>query len=107
VPKSLIVITEKMDTQNHDLQRLRELRAIQSLNCRRCKPWKKATGPKTLAGKQKVTQNLPHQKDKVGRVIQSLKKLDKALAKLQRTEERSRKRCLSKLENLEKLAKKS
>jgi len=78
----------------------------QILHCRKVKPWLKASGPKTPQGKAKVAQNLPLGKGGINRVSQGLIQLDEALQKLQRAEERTKKRQLTAIAKLEKLAKK-
>ena len=46
-------MTEKTKTKGWPDSRRRE----QAARCRRQKPWEKATGPRTAAGKEKVAQN--------------------------------------------------
>jgi hypothetical protein len=92
-----------MDIENEEFERLRQLKALQASNCRKVKPWRKATGPRSLAGKKKVTQNLPNQHGKIAKVLRNLEKLDEAVAKLRRREERAKKRQVTALQKLEPL----
>ena len=100
-------VDKKMGIKHEDIEQLRQLKLLQAANCRRTKPWVKSTGPKTLKGKRKVTQNLPNQGDKIGKAVRNLEKLDEALAKVRRREERSRKRQITALQKLEKLLRKT
>jgi hypothetical protein len=95
-----------MGTGNKKSNRSKEQKLQQILHCQRVKPWLKSTGPKTAEGKAKVTLNLPSKRGKVNKIAQGLLKLDKALSKLQRAQERAKKRQLAAIEKLEKLAKK-
>lgn len=90
-----------------DLKLLKQLKMLQSTNCRRVKPWLQSTGPRTEVGKRKVTKNLPNPPSKISKAVQSLEKLNEAISKLQRQQERTKKRQLVELQKLEKLAKKS
>jgi hypothetical protein len=96
-----------MGIGNKNSNRSKELKLAQLLHCKKVKPWRKSTGPRTAEGKRKVTQNLPHGKGETSRVAQELNKLDEALKKLQRLEERIQRRQLTAIQKLEKLAKKA
>ena len=90
-----------MDENSDRLKRLEQI-----LHCRRVKPWTKSTGPKTPEGKAKVAKNLPQGKGEINRVSQGLIKLDEALQKLHRADERAKKRQLTAIAKLEKLVRK-
>jgi hypothetical protein len=96
-----------MGIGNKNSNRSKDLKLAQLLHCKKVKPWRKSTGPRTAEGKRKVTQNLPHGKGETGRIAQGLIKLDEALNKLQRLEEKIQKRQMTAIEKLEKLAKKA
>jgi hypothetical protein len=93
--------------EKEDLSALRQLKALQASNCKKTKPWLKATGPRTAEGKKKVTKNLPSQQGRIGKVLQNLQKLDEAVSKLRTREERSKKKQLTVLQKLKNLAKKA
>lgn len=95
-----------MGTGNKNSNRSKELKLQQILHCQRVRPWKRSTGPKTSEGKAKVSKNLPQGKGEINRIAQGLTKLDEALQKLQRAEQRTKKRQLTAIEKLEKLARK-
>ncbi len=96
-----------MGMENTDSEVIRQLKALQSNNCKKTKSWLKATEPRTAEGKKKVTKNLPNQQGRIGKVLQNLQKLDEAVSKLRRREERSKKKQLAVLHKLETLAKKA
>lgn len=83
---------------------LKKLKVSQSIHCRKIKPWRKSTGPKTAEGKKKVSQNLPHRKDKASQVVRNLEKLEESILALQKAKERSEKRQLAAIAKIEKLA---
>lgn len=95
-----------MGIGNKKSNRSKELKLAQILHCRKVKPWLKASGPKTPQGKAKVTQNLPGGKGEINRVARNLGKLEEALQKLQRLEDRTKKRQSNAIAKLEKLARK-
>ena len=96
-----------MGTEKEDSEALRQLKILQASNCKKVKPWLKSTGPRTPQCKVKVAKNLPNHGDKISRAVRNLEKLDEALGKLRRREERSQKRQLTAFQKLEKLAKKA
>jgi hypothetical protein len=77
--------------EKEDFERLRELKSLQAANCRKTKPWLKATGPRTPEGKKKVARNLPNQSSKISRAMRNLPKLEEAIDQLRRREQRSKK----------------
>ena len=92
--------------EKEDLEALRQLKALQASNCKKTKPWLKSTGPRTAEGKRKAAKNLPNQQGRIGKVLRNLQKLDEAVSKLRRREERSKKKQLAVLRKLENLANK-
>jgi len=89
------------------IEGLRQLKSLQAANCRKTKPWLKSTGPRTIEGKRRATQNLPNQAGGTSKVLRNLEKLQVVLAKLQKREEKTKKRQQSAFVKLEKLAKES
>lgn len=95
-----------MGIGNKNSNRSKELKLAQILHCQKVKPWLKASGPKTPQGKAKVSQNLPSGKGEINRVAKGLVKLDEALQKLQRADERAKKRQTTAIAKLEQLVRK-
>lgn len=95
-----------MGIGNKNSTRSKEQKLQQILHCQRIRPWLKSTGPRSPQGKAKVAQNLPRGEREVDRVAKGLIKLDETLQKLQRAEERTKKRQLTAIAKLEQLAKK-
>jgi hypothetical protein len=92
--------------KKEDFEALRQLKGLRANNCKRTKPWLKATGPRTAECKKKATQNLPNQQGRIAKVLRNLEKLDEAVSKLRRREEQSKKKQLAVLRKIENLANK-
>jgi hypothetical protein len=86
---------------------LKQLQQLQASNCKKYKPWRKSTGPRTKAGKKKSTKNLPSQGGCVSQLDKNLKKIEKILLKNKAHREKKQRQRLAEIKKLEKLATKA